>query len=110
MMFEHLEQDDDDNFTRTSVSKPTSNIVRDYEEANLLKAFPLQFPYGNGEYDLNENSFGGIGFYQYLKSLSNPVFHTPVFCCILHNVLNVKGSLHLLSERLMNLTLWNTVH
>ena len=40
--------DDQHSFLR---SKPTRNILRDYEDDNLLRAFPLQFPFGVGSHD-----------------------------------------------------------
>ena len=56
-------------------SKPTKNILRDYEDDNLLKAFPLQFPFGVGSYD---DDVAVSSFYEYLNDLSSPNFHV---CC-----------------------------
>ena len=36
----------------TLISRSTDTLLRDYEGLNLLKAFPLQFPYGIGGVDL----------------------------------------------------------
>ena len=32
----------------TLISRPTPHLLRDYEGDNLIRAFPLQFPYGIG--------------------------------------------------------------
>ena len=71
----------------TLISRPTKNIVRDYEGDNLLKAFPLQFPYGYGNDDLREDDkMGKVPYYKYLIDLSNPYFQTADFGCIMYNV------------------------
>ena len=70
--------DDEHSFLQ---SKPTKNILRDYEDDNLLRAFPLQFPFGVGSYDK-----GVASFYEYLNDLSSPHFHIAEFVTIIHNM------------------------
>ena len=41
--------------------KPTKNILWDYKEDSLLKAFPLHFPFGIGSYD-DDVKIGAMGF------------------------------------------------
>ena len=68
------------------ISKPTSEILRDYEDENLLRAFPLQFPYGYGSHnDLNVN-VSQNGYLIHLSKMSIPAFHTPEFVLVMHNM------------------------
>ena len=70
------------------ICKPTMNLLRDYEGDNLLKAFPVQFPYGVGSRTKNdeERYHGGKKYLQYLSRLSKIYFHRPQFVCVLHNM------------------------
>lgn len=70
--------DDEHSFLR---SKPTKNILWDYEDDNLLRAFPLHFPFGVGSYDK-----GVAPFFEYLSDLSSPHFHITEFSAIIHNM------------------------
>ena len=70
----------------TLISRSTDTLLRDYEGLNLLKAFPLQFPYGIGGVDLEGDERRGIKYYGYLRDLSNPHFHRAEFVTILHNM------------------------
>ena len=54
------------NENSTLRSKPTKTILRDYEDDNLLKAFPLQFPFGVGSYPVDVPV---SSFYEYLNDL-----------------------------------------
>ena len=71
------------NENSTLRSKPTRNILKDYEDDNLLKAFPLQFPFGVGSYD---DDVRVSSFYEYLNDLSSPNFHVAEFTTIIHNM------------------------
>jgi hypothetical protein len=70
------------------ISKPTTNILRDYEGDNLLKAFPLQFPYGIGSRKRNEPEkfHNGVEFYRHLSFISRAEFQKGDFVCVLHNM------------------------
>ena len=70
----------------TLISRSTDTLLRDYEGLNLLKAFPLQFPYGIGGVDLEGDERRGVKYYGYLRDLSNPHFHRAEFVTILHNM------------------------
>ena len=51
------------------VSRSINAVLRDYEEQNLLKTFPLQFPYGAGGLDITGDERRGISYYKYLQGL-----------------------------------------
>ena len=72
----------------TLISRPTRNLLRDYEGDNLLKAFPLQFPYGIGSRTRNdEDEFhSGKMLWPHLTRMSACTFHRPDFVCVLHNM------------------------
>ena len=70
------------NTEATVIARPTQTLLRDYHGDNLMKAFPLQFPYGVGWKDTNDEERGGLGYLKYLTSLSRTDFHTPAFCRI----------------------------
>ena len=40
----------------TLVNRPTTKILKDYQGDNLIMAFPLQFPYGIGSRDIEEET------------------------------------------------------
>ena len=65
--------------------KPTKNILWDYKEDSLLKAFPLHFPFGIGSYD-DDVKIGSMGFYKYLNDLSPRHYQTTEFITIIHNM------------------------
>jgi hypothetical protein len=44
----------------TFITRPTTDILPDYQGENLLKAFPMQFPYGIGAFDANGDRHLGI--------------------------------------------------
>ena len=68
------------------LARSSSTILRDYVDNNLMKTFPLQFPYGCGNLNLDGENRTGTSYLQYLLSLSHPNFHTPEFAVILHNI------------------------
>lgn len=74
------------NGNSTLISRTTDTILRDYEGNNLLRAFPLMFPYGTGGVDIDGNERKGVKYYQYLRELSSQNFHKAEFVTILHNM------------------------
>ena len=64
--------DPSNNIEATLIARPTKKIMQDYEGDNLLRAFPLQFPYGIGACDADKEERHGISYYKFLSSLSNP--------------------------------------
>ena len=52
----------------TLIAKGSKNILRDYEGDNLLRAFPLLFPYGIGNRDHQGNILNSTKFYEHLAS------------------------------------------
>ena len=68
------------------ISRPSKTILRDYEGQNLIKAFPLQFPYGVGGVDLDGEERKGITYYRYLRGMSNSDFHRAEFVTIIENM------------------------
>ena len=78
-----LEEISQDN--QTLGVKPTKNILWDYKEDSLLKAFPLHFLFGIGSYD-DDVKIGAMGFYKYLNDLSPRHYQTAEFITIIHNM------------------------
>jgi hypothetical protein len=52
----------------------------------LLKAFPLQFPYGVGARNADGEFRGGVLHYCHLSLIASLSFQKAVFCCVLHNM------------------------
>lgn len=75
---------------QTVVARSSSTVLRDYVDTNLLKAFPVQFPYGIGNLDWEGNHRCGTSYLKYLSSLSSPNFHVPEFVTIIHNMIERK--------------------
>ncbi|KAG7352578.1 PIF1-like helicase [Nitzschia inconspicua] len=69
------------------ISRPTRNILRDYQGDNLLLAFPVLFPYGLGSRDANDEPRLGTGYLRHLCCLSERNFHQATWVCILYNML-----------------------
>ena len=69
------------NIRHNLICRSSNTILKDYEDQNLLRAFPLLFPYGIGE---RQDSH--VSFYQYLNSLSSPNWHKAEFVTIMHNM------------------------
>ena len=68
-------------------SRPSSVMLRDYVGDNLLKAFPLQFPYGHGGFSSLTNKKMAFPTYcDHVHRLSLPQMHKPDFILILHNM------------------------
>jgi hypothetical protein len=68
-------------------SRPSSRALRDYQDDNLIKAFPLQFPYGIG---LPQEFLGSrVPIWkslEHLLYLSQPSFHESCFVLVIHNM------------------------
>ena len=39
------------------IARPTTDILKDYQDDSLMKAFVVQFPYGVGEFWIVQNGF-----------------------------------------------------
>ena len=74
------------NVNATLVSRPTTNVLRDYVGDNLMLAFPLQFPYGIGGTDVDGEFRSGKMFLKHLSSMSSKYFQRADFVCVLHNM------------------------
>ena len=57
------------------ISRPSAKILKDYEDMNLMKAFPKQFPYGFGHHPCFNFRSSKNGYLKHLDSLSIPLFH-----------------------------------
>ena len=66
-------------------SRPSSRVVKDYAGDNLLRAFPLQFPYGLGG-GSREARKDPKRYYRQLLSMSIPAFHESCFVLCVHNM------------------------
>lgn len=67
-------------------SRPSQRILRDYEDDNLMRAFPLQFPYGYGHSQELNHKVSETGFLRHLLNLSIPSFHEAPFVLTAHNM------------------------
>lgn len=74
----------------TVIARSSSTILRDYIGSNLLKAFPLQFPYGIGNLNNEGEERYSVPYMQYLTTLSSPNFHRAEFNTILYNMCERK--------------------
>lgn len=74
------------NTTPFLTSRPSGKILRDYEEENLMRAFPLQFPFGYGYSPEYNKEACQNGFLKHLLSLSIPAFHESAFVLTVHNM------------------------
>ena len=68
------------------MSRPSSNALRDFRDKNLLRAFPLQFPCGNGSHEDLDVTCSQNGYLKHLLSLSIPAFHESCFVLTAHNM------------------------
>jgi PIF1-like helicase/Helitron helicase-like domain at N-terminus len=67
-------------------SRPSKKILKDYEDENLMRAFPMQFPYGYGYHiDFNFQASQN-GYLKHLLSLSIPAFHEADIILVIHNM------------------------
>jgi hypothetical protein len=76
-----------DNREATIISRPTVNVLRDYQGNNLMGAFPLQFPYGIGSKTACGKNRNGVGYDRHLTLLSEKKIHTGMFVFVIHNML-----------------------
>jgi Helitron helicase-like domain at N-terminus len=67
-------------------SRPSSRILRDYKDMNLMKAFPKQFPYGYGYHEDFNVQCSVNGFLKHLLMLSLPALHEATFVLVIHNM------------------------
>ncbi len=88
----------------TLVNRPTTNILKDYQGDNLMMAFPLQFPYGIGSRDKEQETRSGVGYIKHLMHLARLPNHRSDFVCVLHNMFErqrmIKNSFLRSSENL----------
>ena len=75
-------------------SRPSANLVKDYENENLMRAFPLQFPYGYGFHDDFNVKASQNGYLKHLVSLSIPAFHEACFVLVVHNMFERSRALN----------------
>ena len=67
-------------------SRPSRQLLRDYEDNNLMRAFPLQFPYGHGPSGEVTTKISETGLLGHLLRLSIPCFHEAPFILAAHNM------------------------
>ena len=68
-------------------SRPAKEAIRDYEDDNLMRAFPLQFPYGIGLSEgLLREKVSLPATLRHLLYLSIPAFHEACFVLVIHNM------------------------
>ncbi len=80
-------------------SRPSSVMLRDYIGDNLLKAFPLQFPYGHGGFStLTNKNMSFETHCDHVHRLSLHQMHKPDFILILHNLFE--------RHRILKSTVW----
>jgi hypothetical protein len=81
--------------TPTLVARTSRSQLRDYQGATLLLAYPLQFPYGYGEREIDQHDVEKNKqvktprpeeYYQWLLRLSLPNMHRAEFILIIHNM------------------------
>lgn len=65
------------------ISRPTPNSVRLYEGTNLLKCFPLQFPYGTGA---RKEKVDILSYVKYIVDISIPSFQLGSFILPVFNL------------------------
>ena len=74
-------------------SRPSAKILKDYEDLNLMKAFPKQFPYGFGDHADFDIHCSQNGYLKHLLSLSIPTFHEADFVLVIHNMFEKSKAL-----------------
>jgi PIF1-like helicase/Helitron helicase-like domain at N-terminus len=75
-------------------SRPSQKILRDYEDENLMRAFPKQFPYGFGYHEDFNIKSSQNGYLKHLISLSIPAFHEADFVLVVHNMFERSRALN----------------
>ena len=69
------------------VSQPSKHPLRDHEDDNLMKAFPLQFPYGWGlPQSFIREKTSVVATLELLLCLSIRSFHESCFVLVVHNM------------------------
>ena len=51
-------------------SRPSAKLLKDYDDENLMRAFPLQFPFGYGYHDDFNIKASQNGYLKHLVSLT----------------------------------------
>ena len=67
-------------------SRPSRRVLRDFEDDNLMRAFPLQFPCGHGPSREVTPKMLETGLLGHLLRLSIPCFHEAPFVLAAHNM------------------------
>ena len=75
------------------VSRPSCQQRRDYQDDNLMRAFPLQFPYGHGFSDDEKEKCHQSDHLAHLSRLSIPAFHEAPFLVAAHNMFERQKAL-----------------
>jgi hypothetical protein len=90
-------------------ARTTQNRLRDYEGDNLLRAFPLQFPYGLGRLLANEASSNNkhamnvqLNYISHLQQMSIRHMHRGDFTLVLHNMFERHKAISLAYLRTMH--------
>jgi hypothetical protein len=100
-----------DTTTETSmISRPSRNRLIDYEGDALLRAFPLQFPYGVGlppetstnRHDGKEVALSKLSYLQHLQHQSISCFHRSDFILVLHNMYEKQKAVSVAFLRCIN--------
>jgi hypothetical protein len=85
--------------TVTVVSRPTQNRIKEYDLDSLIRAFPLQFPYGYGGAPRTKTTSIttrrdeakiGLEYLLHLQRLGNRHMHRGDFILVLHNMYEKK--------------------
>ncbi|CAB9529143.1 hypothetical protein SEMRO_2410_G326700.1 [Seminavis robusta] len=75
-------------------SRPSAKILKDYKDETLMRAFPLQFPYGYGCHSDFNVKVSTSGYLKQLLSLSIPAFHEACFVLVVHNIFERSRALN----------------
>ena len=79
------------NGDQTLIARQSNTILKDYEGDNLIKSFPLLFPYGIGSTTMEGEERGGEKYYRYLSMLSSHHFQESAVCAVLYNIKQKKN-------------------
>jgi hypothetical protein len=100
----------------TMISRPTPNRLIDYQGDSLLRAFPLQFPYGVGlppertgstRTDSKAIALSKLAYLQHLQHSSIAHFHRADFILVLHNMYERQRAVSVAYLRAKNTLLGN---
>ena len=75
-------------------SRPSAKVLHDYEDETLMRAFPLQFPYGYGYHSDFNGKASENGYLKHLLSLSLPALHRSDFVLVVHNMFERSRALN----------------